>query len=134
MKNKRGFTLVELLVVIAIIGIISLLVLPNFITRFRTAKNTAMITQENEVVDAAKLFIEDFCRHPLKEHKGQCSTYSLNTSVSNKKYTCLSTLQEYKYMQDIISQGETCVGFVVYDKDYSEYKSYIQCGEGYKTP
>ena len=52
-----------------------------------------MITQENEVVDAVKLFLEDYCRNPLEQNKGQCSIYSLPTSNLSKRYTCLSTLQ-----------------------------------------
>ena len=133
MNNKKGFTLVELLVVIAIIGILALLILPNFISSFRNANNKAMITQENEVVDATKLFVEDYCRHPLKQNKGLCSTYSVKTQNTNQKYTCLSTLQTTKYMEDIVSQGQFCSGFVVYNKNYSEYKAYLKCGNGYAT-
>ena len=133
MNNKKGFTLIELLVVIAIIGILALLILPNFISSFRNANNKAMITQENEVVDATKLFVEDYCRHPLKQNKGKCSTYSMKTENANQKYTCLSTLQTTKYMEDIVSQGQFCSGFVVYNKNYSEYKAYLKCGNGYAT-
>ena len=49
---KKGFTLVELLTVIAIIAVISLLVLPNVISLYNRGAKNAMITQENEVVDA----------------------------------------------------------------------------------
>ena len=112
--NKKGFTLVELLVVIAIIGVLALLILPNFISSFRDANKKAMITQEHEMVDAAKLFIEDYCRHPLEENKGQCKRYSLKTNVSGKEYICLCTLVEKKYMEEIVSGGKTCSGYIVY--------------------
>ena len=129
MKKKRGFTLVEILTVIAIIAILSLIVLPNFIGSFNDAKRKAMITQENEVVDAAKLFLEDYCKHPLSQNKGQCSVYSLNTSQTDLKYTCLSVLQATNYIDPILSQGSTCSGFVVYEKDYTNHKTYLHCGD-----
>ncbi len=133
MNNKNGFTLVEILVVIAIVAILSILILPNFISSFNTTSKKAMAIQENQIVDASKLFIEDFCRHPLNMYKGECSTYSVQTSNTNVKYTCLNTLQTFKYLDPITAQEETCYGFVVYNSDYSNYKSYIQCGNSYQT-
>ena len=131
--NRKGFTLVEILAVIAIIGILSLLIVPNVIESYRESVKHAMKTQENEVVDAAELFVEDYCRHPLSQYKGQCSIYSLSTSVSDKKYTCLSTLQNTKYIDEIVSQGAHCVSFAIYNEDYSNFKSYLQCGDKYQT-
>lgn len=130
---KKGFTLVELMVAITIIGILAILILPDFIKNFTNARDTAMITQEHEIVDASKLFIEDFCRHPLEENEGLCNTYSLQTSDTNKKYTCLKVLQGTKYIDEIVQQGQLCTGFVIYTKDFKSYKSYIKCGAGYQT-
>ena len=130
---KKGFTLIELLAAITIMGILALLILPNFIEKYNSARNNAMITQENEVVDAAKLFIEDYCRHPLSENEGMCQIYSVSTSNTNEKYTCLNVIQNAKYIDEIIQQNRACSGFVTYDKSYKSYKAYLKCADGYKT-
>lgn len=139
--KKYGFTLIELMVVIAIIGILAIIVLPNFIGTYNNAVEKAMITQENEIVDAARLFIEDFCRNPLNEYKGQCNNYSIQVNNSNPtlRYTCLNSLQTHKYIDEVVTSGVSCRGFVTYDKEtnsrkYSNYKAYLDCGDAYQTP
>ena len=134
--NKKGFTLIEVIVVVAILGILALIVLPNFVSTFKKSSTNAMITQENEVVDTVQMFLEDYCRTPLQSKKGQCDTYSVPTSVENQKYTCLSSMQANRYIDDLIFQDQVCSGFVIYTKsgnrDYGNYKAYLKCG-GYET-
>jgi len=133
MKNKNGFTLVELLAVIAVIGILLFIVLPNFVNIFNNANEGSMVSQENQMVDATKLLIEDFCRHPLSKNKGHCDDVSWQAN-DNTKYTCYEFLYNNGYMDEIVSQGNRCDGFVIYNSDYSDYKAYISCGNsGYKT-
>lgn len=137
---KKGFTLVEILVVIAIISVLSIIAIPNFIESLNTASVGAMKTQENELVDAAKLFIEDYCRNPVGDTAGQCNNYSHNiksTSITSK-YTCLNELKLIKYIDDITFKGNKCYGFVVYEKEanskkYSNFSAYLQCGDAYQT-
>ena len=131
--NKRGFTLVEILAVIAIIGILSLLIVPNVIESYKLSRDNAMKTQENELVDASKLFVEDYCRHSLTENKGQCDFYAFDIFGTTKKYICLKTLQEKRYIDPIVSGGQACKGYIEYESNYTNYKAYLMCGEGYIT-
>ena len=72
---KKGFTLVELIAVIAILGILVLLVAPNVIGMFSRGVSDTMKIQETNVLDAAKLYIEDFCRNPIdKSRLSSCNT------------------------------------------------------------
>ena len=139
MKNKRGFTLVELLAVIAILAILIIVVLPNFVSSFSDAKKKAAKIQENEIVDSSKLVLEDYCTNKLNEEYN-CSDVSVAASSSDTtlKYTCLKTIQEKKYIDDIVIGGKKCYGFVLYNKEtdsknYSNHKTYIRCGDAYET-
>ncbi|MEG0823658.1 MAG: type II secretion system protein [Erysipelotrichaceae bacterium] len=44
MKNKEGFTLIELIVVIAILGVLALILVPNFMGYLADAKKTTAKT------------------------------------------------------------------------------------------
>ncbi len=137
MNNKNGFTLVEILAVIAIIGVLIIISLPSLMEIFKDASNNSMTIQENEIVDASKLFLEDYCIHPLGDNI--CSDYSKDVSEPNLKYVCLSTLQDKGYMDPVaVGNGTSCSGFVVYNKEadskqYSNHKAYIECGSAYQT-
>lgn len=67
--NKNGFTLVELIAVIAIIAILTLMAVPAVLKIYNENVIKAMNVQENEVVNAANLFIEDYCNSPLDKSK-----------------------------------------------------------------
>ena len=59
--KKNGFTLVELLVVVAILAMLVALVVPNVMESYHNSLKKDMEIQENGVVDAANIFIRDFC-------------------------------------------------------------------------
>ena len=131
--KKSGFTLVEILTVIAIIGILSLLIMPNFIENFKNASNGAVKIQQNQVIDATGLFLNDYCSHPLGQNKGLCNVYSLETNDSNKRYTCIYTLQTTSYLDPIMFEGANCTGFVIYNNNYKKIKPYLICGNKYQA-
>ena len=56
---KKGFTLIELLAVIALIGILVTLAVPNLVDYLNNASDAGMKNQENNMKDAAKIYIED---------------------------------------------------------------------------
>ena len=66
---KKGFTLIELLAVIALIGILVTLVVPNLVDYLNNASDAGMKNQENNMKDAAKIYIEDHCSNPLYGYK-----------------------------------------------------------------
>ena len=138
MKNK-GFTLVELLAVIAIIGILSIIIVPNVIDKYQDSVDNTMKIQETEVLDGAKLFVEDFCHNPISMgHKNLCSTYE--HTGSGYVYFCVNDLQKQisisgfdssPYLPSINYKGGVpCNGIVVFTKNgksYSDGKSYLVC-------
>ena len=138
--NKKGFTLVELIAVIAIIGILAILVLPDIVEYFNETSDDTMKIQENQVLDAANLMIEDYCIHPINDtYKSKCPDIA-NTSGSNA-YVCTYSIYDNGYIENQIKfrNASDCSGFVIYDfsnNKYSNGKAYLYCGENgidYKT-
>ena len=141
---KKGFTLVELLAVIALIGVLSIIVVPNIMRVFTDSTTESMKIQENSVLDAANLFINDHCTHPVGNKKGSCSAYVFK-ATDNNRYLCLNTLQNIgydnsgAYLDNVYYKTNVnCVGFVYYESDseytaYKNGKAYLQCGSDYMT-
>ncbi len=67
--NKKGFTLVEVIAVVAILALLAVIAVPNVVKLFNSGKKDTMTIQENQVLDAAKLYIEDYCRNPIDKSK-----------------------------------------------------------------
>ncbi len=138
--NKKGFTLVELIAVIAIIGILAILVLPDIVEYFNETSDDAMKIQENQVLDAANLMLEDYCVHPINDtYKSNCSNVFKTSSSS--RYICVKDIINNEYIENKVTfrNASECVGFVKYDftdNKYSDGKTYLSCGENgidYKT-
>ena len=137
--NKNGFTLIELLAVIAIIAILATIGTLATLKIYNDNIKKSMIIQENNVSSVAKTYLEDFCFDSLDNTYGCPQSYDNNT---DKKYICLSNLQEKKdnskaqdyndsYINDVTYKKESCKGIVVFspndDGDYVNPKTYLYC-------
>lgn len=135
---KKGFTLVELLAVIAILGMIVVIAVPNVMDIFKSSNEGMMISQETSVLDAANIYLNDYCIHPIY-HSSICSVNRYDDSDSNKVYLCLGNVISTGRIGSVYFKGSTeCRGFIVYDKDateinYSNGKVFLKCGDEYIT-
>ena len=131
--EKNGFTLTELLAVIAIISILTLMAVPAVIKIYNDSVIKTMRVQENEIKNAANLFVEDYCNDVL-DHSLICPQ-SYSKPVNNKKVVCLSDLQNSKdkYISSVKYKDSDCKGYVTYYLDentgiYGNEKTYLFCG------
>lgn len=128
---KKGFTLVELLVVIALIGFISIIIVPKVISIFNDSLDKDIKIEENNIKDAAKLYIQDYCINSEEECP---ETFKV------AYYICLSDLQKKnsdgnKYLDVVKYKDDVCKGAIVFDKEknYTSAKTYLKCGNEYVT-
>ena len=136
MKNRKGITLIELLAVIAVLGLIALIAVPNAIKVYNEGVLKEMVVQENNIKDAASLFLEDNCNSKLDD-KASCPSSYEEPNFNDEKYICLSDLQasDGDYISKTVKfKKDTCQGVVIYEKDsktglYNEAKTYLYCGD-----
>lgn len=129
---KKGFTLIELLVVIGIFGIILLIVVPSTIRILNSSIENTMKIQEKEVEDAAKLFLEDYCKTPLDSNKVCPLSKTMIDGIAyfNGELN-LDTLVDNEYINDVSLRNNECIGKIIILNN--EAKAYLKCGEAYTT-
>ncbi len=129
--KKRGFTLVELLVVIAIISILATIGVTAVIKVYNNSVKKTMIVQENNVAEASKSYLEDYCIDPLDNTYKCPSSYENNSEI---RYICLSDLQDNEkgnYVSKVNYKNEDCKGIITFSKnddgEYIKAKTYLYC-------
>jgi len=129
--KKRGFTLVELLVVIAIISILATIGVTAVIKVYNDSVKKTMIVQENNVAEASKSYLEDYCIDPLDNTYKCPSSYENNSEI---RYICLSDLQDNEkgnYVSKVNYKNEECKGIITFSKnddgEYTKAKTYLYC-------
>ena len=129
--KKRGFTLVELLVVIAIISILATIGVTAVIKVYNDSVKKTMIVQENNVAEASKSYLEDYCIDPLDNTYKCPSSYENNSEI---RYICLSDLQDNEkgnYVSKVNYKNEDCKGIITFSKnddgEYTKAKTYLYC-------
>ena len=128
---KKGFTLIELLAVIAIISILATIGVTAVIKIYNDSVKKTMIVQENNVAEASKSYLEDYCIDPLDNTYRCPSSYENNSEI---RYICLSDLQDNEkgnYVSKVNYKNEDCKGIITFSKnddgEYIKAKTYLYC-------
>ena len=129
---KNGFTLIELLVVVGIIGLLLLIVIPSTIKIMDSSINNTMKIQENEIEDAAKLYLEDYCKTPIDDTKVCTLNKSLvDGIVSYNGEININILIENEYIGEVTLRDKTCIGRVIFTD--SVPKVFLKCEDLYTS-
>lgn len=129
MKNfKKGFTLIELLVVIAIIGVLTAIIVPNFMGARERANDSKKKQDMETIKTALRMYYNDNQSYPADgEWKG-----ALEGKIGN-----ISSLEEYTYQS--INNGDGFKLYTIMEATVAEdlRKSQLNCGVspgGFETP
>jgi len=90
--NKKGFTLIELLVVIAIIGMLSALLVPNFMGARERARDAQRKSDLKQIQKTLEMYRQDQTLYPTATSGrfGTCgsSSFSSGSTVYMNKIPC----------------------------------------------
>lgn len=94
--DQRGFTLIELLVVIAIIGILTSILLPNYISVRQRARDVQRKSDLRQIQTALEVYRAD-----NGSYKTDTSTYRLNSTTCTTSSSFTNTAGTVTYLQKI---------------------------------
>ncbi len=120
MKMRKGFTLIELVIVVAIIGILALMILPQFTTVTQDAKNKQYESNCQTLVSAYAMYqaanggdeptaIGDLYAYTNGGSDAVDGPTGASYAITNKVLTC--TYGDYTGTEAEYSQGGTAGNF-----------------------
>ena len=129
---RKGFTLLELLVVIALLGVLLLIVVPSTIKILDGSIVNTMKIQEEEVENAAKIYLEDYCKTPIDGSKICPLSRTITDGVVyfNGEIS-LDVLVTANYIDEVSVRSENCVGRIVFVDN--EPDAFLSCGSVYTS-
>lgn len=121
MKNNKGFSLIELLVVISIIGVLTTVLVMNFVGSRERARDAQKIQSLGSLKNALRMYYNDNQAYPLDKS-------SLSNLVTGSYIASLGDTSDIDYTQ--ISSGD---GFILtiqleVGAGDDDIKSQINCG------
>lgn len=140
--NKSGFSLLELMVVMVLLSLLVLMITPNLIDDYNQSLLETIVTQEENIVSGAKLYVEDYCLNPISDQYFSKCPNRYKNAINDVKYLCLSDVQNpplnnESYINSVTFKDEDCKGYVLFKKTstgiYSDAKTYLVCGSEYET-
>src|SRR5574344_2066604 len=131
--NKKGFTLIELMACIALLAVLVVFAVPNVYQYLTKAYSKTMSVQENNVADAAKLYLEDYCVSPINSLYICSLTKDTSTGFAvYSGYVRLDTVQSTGYIDVVKFRSKDCIGYVEIE-DNKAKKAYLKCGDNKTT-
>ena len=123
-KKGFGFTLIELLVSISIIGVLTAVLLPNFIGARQKAKDSQKIQELKSVKNALRLYYNDNQNYPIGTDCINC----LNTVL--QPYLVSISQIGYTYSQTNLGDGFVLKVGLESSAGDEDIKSQLKCGLG----
>ena len=112
-KSIKGFTLVELLIVIAIIGVLSALLMANFIGVRQRARDAQRKSDLRQIQSALELYRSDLGLYPTTQNGPACDTaFSSGTTIYMAKVPCDPTNSSF-YNSNYYYYSDGSVYYVV---------------------
>lgn len=99
MKKNKGFTLIELLVVISIIGVLTALLLSNFVGIRGRAKDTKLKGDLKQLKTALRLYYNDYQQYP--DTTTGTTINGCGTGTTACSTTFATTAPNTVYMEDM---------------------------------
>lgn len=126
MKKSRhfGFTLIELLVSISIIGVLTAVLLPNFIGVRQKAKDSQKIQELKSVKNALRLYYNDNQTYPAGDNCTDCLITPL------EPYLVSISQVDYTYKQTNSGEGFILTVGLEAASGNEDINSQLKCGVG----